>query len=120
MGDRSVVGEGEGGGVPGRPAPCRPRKRSSLGTYKETNPMCPCQHPNVQCMLHLPFIQTLLFVSHACSTGVPVTCSGGVPVAFRQKLLLKANIFRTTTRNTTNLKVSAGCPHASEQHIFIA
>ena len=88
----------------------RPRKRSSLGTYKDTNPMCPCRHPNLQCMFHLPFIHTLLFVSRACSGGVTVTCSGGVPVVFRQRLFLKANVFRTTTRNATNLKTPAGCP----------
>ena len=83
----------KGGQVPGRLAPRRPRKRSSLGTYKETNPMCPAQHPNLQCMFHIPFIHTLLFVSLVCSGGVLAPCSGGVPVVFRQNVFLNAKFF---------------------------
>ena len=45
--------------------------------------MYPCRHLNVQCMFHLPFIHTLLFVSLVCSSGVPVTYSGGVPMVFQ-------------------------------------
>ena len=26
--------------------------------YKET--MCPCRHPHLRCMFHLPFVHTLL------------------------------------------------------------
>ena len=37
--DGLVVGEGEGGVSSGGPAPRRPRKKTSLGTYKETKPM---------------------------------------------------------------------------------
>ena len=69
--------------VPGRPAPCRPRSKSSQGKYKETDTMCSCRHPNLQCMFHLPFIHTLLFVSLVCSSVIPVTCFGGVPAVFR-------------------------------------
>ena len=47
--------------------------------------MRPYRHPNQQCMFHLPFIHTLLFVLLACSGGVPVTCFGAVPVVFSQK-----------------------------------
>ena len=92
--DGSVVGEGEGEQVSRRRTSCPPRKRSSLGMYKDSNRMCPCRHPHLHCMFHSPFIHTLLFVWHACSGGVPVACSGGAPVVFRQKQLLKANVFR--------------------------
>ena len=79
-------------------------------TRKENNPMRPRRHLDLQCMFHVPFIRPFVFLSLACSGGVPVTCSGGVPVVFQQKLFLNASIFRTTTQNTTNLKVPAGCP----------
>ena len=73
-------------------------------------PMCSWWHPNLQCMFYLPFLHTLLFVSLACSGGVPVICSGGVLVVFRQKLFLNANVLCTTKWNMTNLNILAGCP----------
>ena len=85
--------------------------------------MCPCRHPHLQCLFHLPFNHTLLFVSLACSGGVLVTGSGGVPVVFKQKLFLHANVFGTTTRittNLTNLKEPPGSPRASKQPILTA
>ena len=82
--------------------------------------MGPCWHPNLQGTFELPCIHNVLFVSLACSSSVPVICSDGVPVVFRQKLFLNASVFPMTTRNTTNLKVLAGCPQASKQHIFLA
>ena len=82
--------------------------------------MRPRRHLDLQRMFHLPFISTFIFVSLACSGGVPVTFSRVALVVFRQKLFLNANAFRTTRRNATNVKLPAGCPEASKQHICIA
>ena len=109
VGHERAVDEGEGEVSSGVPCAAPTRWRSSQGTYKEPNPMCPCWHPNQQSMFHLPIIHTLLFVSLVCCGGPPVTSSGGVPVVFRQKVFLSASIFRSTTRNTPNVTVIAGC-----------
>ena len=53
-------------------------KTTKRRTRKKTNPMHPHQHLDLQCMFHLPFIRPFVFVSLACSGGIPATCSGGV------------------------------------------
>ena len=59
--------------------------------YKETNRMCPCRHPNIQCMFHLPFIHAFCVacVFWWCSSNVLWWCSNGVMV----KNVFERNIF---------------------------
>ena len=80
--DRMAVSDGEGLVSYGADYAPAPRRSSSPRTYTKIDPKCPCRDPNQQCMFQLPFIHSLLFVSLECSTGVPVTYSGSIPVMF--------------------------------------
>ena len=116
-GEGVVAGRGKFRGAP------RPPNNPTLLSKGRANRLTPCALAGAltynACFTH-PFIHTLLFVSRACSSGVPVTYSGGVPVVFQQKLFLKPTFLRHTMWKMTNMKVPVGRPEASKQHIFLS